>query len=250
MSLRQHLVNRLKHHAAGQIFLDVWPGYAPLFDGTTRRLPGKVRELINLWRLNPTLLKEADESYAAYEGGDVIDVGAFHGWYTWLLAPKAAAGNCFVSCEPDERVINDLLRNLATFARIFPKIPVNFVSRPVGNGGALTFMNPGGGHPQFGSDLAAEGACHSVTLDQLSATLGIRPAFVKIDVEGAEYGVLQGMEQLLADVRPRIMLEIHPQWQPPGITVDQIRAHLLRHGYRAGEPDSSPVAVRQLWTCA
>jgi len=247
MSLKDRFFTQLKRHAASQLFLDVWPGYVPLFDGTTHRLPGKVRELLGLWQRNPTLHREAQESYAAYVGGDMIDVGAFHGWYSWLLAPKAAAGDCFVSCEPDERIINDLLRNLATFAKIFPKIPVAFISQPVGNGGGLTIHNPGGGHPQFVSDVAAEGARRTVTLDQLAATLGVRPAFVKIDVEGAEFGVLQGMEQILADLHPTIMLEIHPQWQPPGVTVEQVRAILLRHGYQAGEPDESVMSVRQLW---
>jgi len=247
MPLKDQFFNWLKRNAAGQLFLDVWPGYAPLFDGTTHRLPGKVRELLTLWQKNDTLRRESQESYAAYEGGDLLDVGAFHGWYSWLLAPKAAAGNRFVSCEPDERIINDLLRNLATFAKIFPKIPVAFISQPVGNGGAMTVQNPGGGHPQFGSDLAAEGAQRTVTLDQLAATLGVQPAFVKIDVEGAEFGVLQGMERILADVHPTIMLEIHPQWQPPGVTVEQVRAVLQKHGYRASEPDTSPVSVRQIW---
>jgi FkbM family methyltransferase len=248
ISPKKQFFNRLKRHAAGQLFLDVWPGYAPLFDGTTHRLPGKVREMLELWQTNNTLKRESVESYAAYEGGDMIDVGAFHGWYSWLLAPKTRAGDRFISCEPDERVINDLLRNLATFAKVFPRIPQTFISQPVGNGGALTVQNPGGGHPQFGSDMTAEGDRKSVTLDALAATLGVRPAFVKIDVEGAEFGVLQGMERLLADVHPKIMLEIHPQWQPPGVTVEQVRGLLAKHGYRAGEADTSAVAVRQLWT--
>jgi len=247
MSLKAKFFNRIKRNAAGQLFLDVWPGHAPLFDGVKRRLPGKVRELRELWQTNPTLRRESHESYAAYEGGDLIDVGAFHGWYSWLLAPKAAPGNCFVSCEPDERIINDLLRNLATFARIFPKIPLAFVSRPVGNGGGMTIQNPGGGHPQYASDLTAEGANRTLKLDVLAATLNVRPTFVKIDVEGAEYGVLQGMEQIMADLHPAIMLEIHPQWQPAGVTVEQVVALLQRHGYKGGEPDTAPLSVRQLW---
>lgn len=249
MSLKNKFFTRLKRHAAGQFFLDVWPGYAPLFDGTTRRLPGKVRELLALWQTNPPLRRESQESYAAYEGGDVIDVGAFHGWYSWLLAPKAVAGDCFVSCEPDQRIINDLLRNLATFAKIFPQIRSAFLSQPIGSGGTVTVQNPGGGHPQYGSgDVAEKGARHTLTLDKLADTLGIIPAFVKIDVEGAEMGVLQGMERLLADVHPKIMLEIHPLWQPPGTEAGQARALLLRHGYQAsGEPDVSAVAVRQIW---
>ena len=92
-----------------------------------------------------------------------------------------------------------------------------------------------------------EGVRRTLTLDALAATLGIQPTFVKIDVEGAEFGVLQGMERLLAEVHPTIMLEIHPKWQPPGVVVEQVRAILLRHGYRASEADTSVVAIRQIW---
>ena len=73
MSLRGYLLNRFQRHAAGQLFLDVWPGYEPLFDGTIHRLPGKVRTLLALWRNNPTLLRESQESYDAYEGGSFFD---------------------------------------------------------------------------------------------------------------------------------------------------------------------------------
>ncbi len=245
--VKNHLIPMLRRHAAGALFLDVWPGYRALHDGTTRRLPGKVRSLIELWSTNPTLLRESQESYAAYEGGDMMDVGAFHGWYSWLLAPKATPGDRFVSCEPDDRIINDLLSNLATFARIFPKISTAFISQPIGDGGGLAIQNPGGGHPQFGSDPSADGARRTVTLDALVATLGLRPTFVKIDVEGAEFCVLRGMERLLADLHPTIMLEIHPKWQPPGVTVEQVRETLLQHGYQASEADVSSVAVRQIW---
>lgn len=248
MLLKDRFFNILKRHAAGQLFLDVWPGYMPLMDGTVHRLPGKVREMIRLWEKNSTLQEESRESYAAYEGGDLFDVGAFNGWYFWLLAPKAAAGDRFVSCEPDSRITNDLLRNLASFTKIFPQIPVTYISQPIGSGGALkTIPNPGGGHPQFGSDVAAEGGCHTLTLDALGATLGIQPAFVKIDVEGAEFAVLQGMERLMDEAHPTIMIEIHPTYLPAGVTVDDVHAILRRHGYQGRVDISGNVAMREIW---
>jgi FkbM family methyltransferase len=246
MSLKGQFFTHLKRHAASQLFLDVWPGYAPLLDGTRHRLPGKVRELLELWETNPALRREAHAAYAAYQGGSFFDVGSFHGVYSWLLAPKATPGDMFVSCEPDPRIVNDLLRNLATFTRIFPKTPVSYISQPIGSGGGLTIQNTSGGHPQFGSDPAAEGGNRTLTLDALSATLRVQPAFVKIDVEGAEFAVLQGMEHLLSEVHPTIMLEIHPPWLPPGVTVEDVRAILSRHGYRNSESDVSN-AIRELW---
>jgi hypothetical protein len=42
----------------------------------------------------------------AYRGGDVIDVGAFHGWY-------ASPGDALVSIEPDAAAYATLMQHLA-----------------------------------------------------------------------------------------------------------------------------------------
>jgi FkbM family methyltransferase len=47
-----------------------------------------------------------------------------------------------------------------------------------------------------------------VTLDSFAGRLGVAPSFAKIDVEGAELLVLRGMGEILADARPRIMIEV------------------------------------------
>jgi FkbM family methyltransferase len=47
-----------------------------------------------------------------------------------------------------------------------------------------------------------------VALDSFANRVGFAPSFVKIDVEGAESLVLRGMRDILADPRPRIMIEV------------------------------------------
>jgi FkbM family methyltransferase len=47
-----------------------------------------------------------------------------------------------------------------------------------------------------------------VTLDSFAGRVGVAPRFAKIDVEGAESLVLRGMGDILADARPRIMIEV------------------------------------------
>jgi FkbM family methyltransferase len=47
----------------------------------------------------------------------------------------------------------------------------------------------------------------SVTLDHLIERFGV-PDFIKIDVEGAELGVLKGMSRILED-RPKLFIELH-----------------------------------------
>ena len=46
------------------------------------------------------------------------------------------------------------------------------------------------------------------TLDAFVADVGVKPDFVKIDVEGFEYSVLTGASSLLRDKRPMLMIEI------------------------------------------
>jgi len=52
--------------------------------------------------------------------------------------------------------------------------------------------------------------------------------FVKIDVEGAEGMVLEGMLQTIKSHRPKILLEEH-DWE--GSTIDQAHQILSQHGY-------------------
>ena len=47
----------------------------------------------------------------------------------------------------------------------------------------------------------------SISLDELVKTKKINPKFIKIDVEGAEFSVLQGMRNILENFTPIIMIE-------------------------------------------
>ena len=47
-----------------------------------------------------------------------------------------------------------------------------------------------------------------ITLDQLSKDLGITPDFIKIDVEGFEYQILEGCKSILSTI-PAVFVEVH-----------------------------------------
>lgn len=57
----------------------------------------------------------------------------------------------------------------------------------------------------------------SVTLDYLSDMYGIVPDLVKIDVEGAEYDVLQGSRGIASKAQARFLVEMHSNSQLPMI---------------------------------
>ena len=48
----------------------------------------------------------------------------------------------------------------------------------------------------------------SITLDQLSKDLDITPDFIKIDVEGFEYQILEGCTSILSKI-PAVFVEVH-----------------------------------------
>jgi FkbM family methyltransferase len=213
-------------------------------DGRRRPAGFRLLRLTKLWSGFP---EETRASYDLYDGGDVLDVGAFHGWYSVLLAPKARPGDVLVSFEPDRAAFGEMLHNLAALADVFPEVVLMPVPAPIGDGRPAAVSFPeGSGHPRFGSADGA-GARPTTTVDAFVEELGLRPAYVKVDVEGAEYFVLRGMEQTLRSFRPRIMLEVHPTWQPPGVSVADVEGVLEAHGYRRTHELPGEPAIRQWW---
>src|SRR5437016_6042063 len=81
----------------GKTLIEYYPKRITLYDGTTRVVPRKLWDICRLWHLQEGLGNEMRGVYAAYHGGDFLDIGAFHGWYSVLLAPKAHRGDSFVS---------------------------------------------------------------------------------------------------------------------------------------------------------
>ena len=49
----------------------------------------------------------------------------------------------------------------------------------------------------------------ATSVDVFCEQSGIRPDFLKMDVEGAEYEVLMGAKETIAQLRPKMMIELH-----------------------------------------
>lgn len=176
-------------------------------DGKKRRVPRRLAAEMSLWVDSGALADEIHASYGAYVGGDVVDVGAWHGFYRLSLAPKANPGDTFVSFEPDPNAFPVLLETLAVAARLFAALPF-----AAGTGeGALIEWPYGHGLNKHPSVRSGGGSQPTVRLDHAVAALQLRPTFVKVDVEGAEIDVPRGMPDVIA-TGPTVMLELHP-WQ-------------------------------------
>jgi FkbM family methyltransferase len=216
------------------------------WDGVARKSSGEMSRIFRAWRRNEARV-ESDAVYNAYSGGDVIDVGAYEGWYAALLAPKARAGDRFLLLEPDPRMLPILYRIAGELAALFPSVGFFVLPAAAGTGAVVQLTFPCGedGHPRAASG-DGEGV-HTVRIDDLVQTLSLRPRLLKIDVEGAEWFVLQGAEQTLARAEMDVMLEVHPKWQPDGVATQDLHDMLQRAGYARDDLDVSEVAWRELW---
>jgi FkbM family methyltransferase len=217
-------------------------------DGRVRLATVRLALMQRLWRHIPTGTLESSQVLTAYRGGDVIDIGAFHGWYTVLLAPRANPGDRLVSFEPDPEAVPVLRAMLRNLTRHFPAVEVSVVTRPVGDGRGVVASWPAGAssHPRF-AEAGPGDAVPSLTVDEFVAAQRLTPRLIKVDVEGAELAVLRGMRDTLAEHRPVLMLEVHPEWQPDGVTADDVERFIRDSGYEGATFDDGSMSRRQTW---
>jgi FkbM family methyltransferase len=221
-------------------------------DRRWRLAPLGIWRMHRQWRRFPGQWRESEVAYEAYSGGDVLDVGAFEGWYPVLLAPKAGRGT-IVSFEPNPAPYRQLQATIARLAHVFSEPILLPMPLALGDGRPVTVRDPGGGHPRYGAPSADETggvvAQHpTVTADRVVELLDLAPRFVKIDVEGAEPAVLRGMGDTLSTHRPTVMLELHPRYLPRGVEVADVEDPLRSLGYRPRLIDVTRTTKRCLWT--
>jgi FkbM family methyltransferase len=187
-----------------------------------------------LWREDELLQR----MLAALAPDDVVyDVGANIGLVSLALALHGAEKRPRIHAfEPEPNNARALRANLA--ANSVRSIEVH--ERALGEraGKVTLFLDP---HVGAGSHslirlrgLAAETEVELARADDLARTLGA-PKVVKIDVEGAELGVLRGMQGLLeARAVRELFLEIHPQALAAGGADEHaLRRFLSERGYVA-----------------
>jgi FkbM family methyltransferase len=163
-----------------------------------------------------------DTLLALLHPGDVFyDVGANIGWYSMLAARAVGSSGKVIAFEPT--VFNAaLLQKNAAGNRLanVTTIPAAVTDQD----GWATFLYGGSLEGRLGKDDCEEQAERRakrrtpkrssvvpiVALDSwLRETEQPPPNVLKIDVEGAEVGVLRGMTQTLHTVKPALVIELH-----------------------------------------
>ncbi|QNP41327.1 FkbM family methyltransferase [Lysobacter solisilvae (ex Woo and Kim 2022)] len=177
-----------------------------------------------------------------------IDVGANLGYYTCLALQN---GRGVMAIEPQPRNLRSLYQNLISngWERNAEVMPVALAASP----GLLTLYGASGPSASLLKNWAGYSSRHSqtvavATLDNLLAgRFDNERLLVKIDVEGAELGVLQGAQVTLRrGVRPMWLLEVclH-EFHPDGFNPDflQVFQTFWDNGYEAYTAEATPRRV-------
>ncbi len=158
----------------------------------------------------------------------VYDVGANAGYFALLSGELGASVHAF---EPNPAVRALLSRSVELGHHDITVVPCAVSDRQ----GKLPLYVSGPGNTGRSGLMVERGTSVEVdvvTLDDYARRTGTRPQLVKVDVEGAEVGVLEGMDWLLADVKPTLIIELHvTHGEVEHATHDEVAALLGRAGY-------------------
>jgi FkbM family methyltransferase len=168
--------------------------------------------------------------------GDVaLDIGAYHGLHSVFMAKKVGPRGKVIAIEPDPKNyeslqanirLNDLPQVLAFQMALGDKIEDKSLFRsPQKTGASFSLVEKTGSHsPQSVQVVPGDFLLSSRKLPG--------PKAVKIDVEGYEYLVLEGLKKTLAQKTTRLVCcEIHSHLHPDGVTPDVILGLLKRIGF-------------------
>lgn len=151
------------------------------------------------------------------EGRDVIDVGANIGFYTILFAKRTKKGGAKVlAIEPTLNALERLYKNVQR-NNVMDKVVVfeGAVSDYIGKGQIKTLNGKEEystlgcwKHPSVKNENPTTYEIEISTIDNLISRYSLKPGFMKIDVEGLEYSVLNGSKTTMETMRPVILSEL------------------------------------------
>jgi FkbM family methyltransferase len=138
-------------------------------------------------------------------GDVVIECGGHHGAQTILLSRWVGDDGKVIVVEPMPENLAILKKNIA----LNELKNVIVVPKAAGDRSDHVKMRPdSNGSVAFDGKANNGLEVESVSLDDLAAELGIKPNFIKIDVEGFEYQILKGAQNTLA-MTPAVFVEVH-----------------------------------------
>lgn len=209
--------------------------------------------VVNPGRSNPEYALGTNEASVqdALEGvvkpGSVVyDVGSNVGFMTLVVCRLVGPEGYVYAFEPDTDNAAVIRHNLAQNAITNALVVCRAVGARTGPS-ELQLAEYSGGHAAEGSepppDFVSRVPVEMVTLDDFAATSGVLPPdVVKIDVEGGELGVLEGMVATLRNHAPTLLVEFDgPTPASHDARLESASAFLADRGYELERlPDAYP----------
>lgn len=165
----------------------------------------------------------ASMAHLIQPGDTVVEVGGHIGYISLYLADLVGPDGRVFVFEPSPQNLQYLQRNVAHAPQV--TVVQCAVSDRIGqasfytedlSGQNSTLVRDYGNLAQNASNAFrqatySETRVKTTTLDAFVEERGIRPSFVKIDIEGAELLALHGMSRCLESYRPQLMVEVTEQ---------------------------------------
>lgn len=169
------------------------------------------------------------------EGGVFLDIGANIGYFSLLASSLVGSSGKVIAIEPSLRALEIFTRNLRlnNYSNItlfsigagdISELKSLYLTTP-NNIGASTLRKIE--HPVGKENIPV------MRVGDLLETYNISPKVVKIDVEGAEFSVLKGMENILKEHHPVVICELVEEYlQGFGVCMKDVLEWMEALGYR------------------
>jgi FkbM family methyltransferase len=173
-----------------------------------------------------------------------LDIGANMGLFTAMMARRVKYGvtGYVHALEPCPAAHADLCRVLQANGIDNVHAPMYAISDRCGRAAFMT-IDEGSVAREASclADLGRQGVLpgtakgqievETITLDKYLADHSMRPKLIKIDVEGAEFLVLEGGREFIRDAHPLLVIEIHED-ASGAFDHGRLRRYLDEYGYR------------------
>ena len=170
-------------------------------------------------------------------GATAIDIGAHKGGYLFWIRKKAGTTGKVIGFEPQKSLYEKLLQLCKHFNWKNVSVENIGVSDQEGLHKFYIPLTKDGASAEasltdfrVGTGQFIETSIQTTTLDRYCAKYGLQPSFIKIDVEGFEYEVLNGTMEILRTCKPKILIEVEQRHLKNRVVAD-VFGLLLGVGY-------------------
>ena len=191
-----------------KLFYKIFSGVSlPIFNNQLKGLRLKISPLLPPLHLFREIERENHYAYDTFikPGNIIFDIGANVGLHTYYFATKFR--DTYVCSFEPLKANAEYIEGIISLNKLGN---IKVIKKAVGAETGLVFFdtyknNHQGKIAKAPSDLRVE----IITLDDFIKHENIKPDFIKIDVEGAESEVLAGFVNLVNEVKPVIIIELH-----------------------------------------